>query len=41
MDLCFTSDPLDDSDTFEDADLCVERASEWGCGDGFDVKPRR
>ena len=34
---CLYFDPLDDSDTFEDADLCVEQASEWGCGDGFDV----
>ena len=35
--LVFTSITLEDPDTFEDADLCVEQASEWGCGDGFDV----
>ena len=34
---CLYFDPLDDSDAFEDADLCIEQASEWGCGDGFDV----
>ncbi len=34
---CLYFDPLDDSDAIEDADLCIEQASEWGCGDGFDV----
>ena len=34
---CLYFDPLDDSDALEDADLCIEQASEWGCGDGFDV----
>ena len=34
---CLYFDPLDDSDLTEDADLCVEQASQWGCGDGFDV----
>ena len=35
--VCLYFDPLDDSDAIEDADLCIEQASEWGCGDGFDV----
>ena len=34
---CLYFDPLDNSDAIEDADLCIEQASEWGCGDGFDV----
>ena len=35
--VCLYFDPLDSSDLVEDADLCVDQASQWGCGDGFDV----
>lgn len=35
--ICLYFDPLDNSDMVEDADLCIEQASQWGCGDGFDV----
>ncbi|MDG1535983.1 MAG: hypothetical protein P8Q45_02025 [Candidatus Thalassarchaeaceae archaeon] len=35
--VCLYFDPLDSSDLVEDADLCIEQASQWGCGDGFDI----
>ncbi len=34
---CLYFDPLDDSDATADVDLCIGQASQWGCGDGFDV----
>ena len=34
---CNYFDPLNDNDLTDDSDLCIRQASQWGCGDGFDV----